>query len=332
LSGRDETQILRTAPTDHCRLGVLGPRDPDVDQPEPQDENTESGGDADGEVNDTVPAGTKVHQGTRTGGAENADRADDSGDEDPEAFGETFAEAEQVISERRGSSQDPTRRPPSSLGFEIVAESENDALEIRVSGSFAVYTQRFPTFDEQRRQMGDVETDRDGPGGHSGSRDRVVSLLEAYTRRVVQIPPIMLRVDPDRLPVRLTDGGVVQQELDSVLDAAVSEPDFRREISGYATVPVRVLDSPESYQRHLRRVATGTPMRPPLRASLDVRLGLAQQDGGIRIRCYLRNDTPQNPEHRSDDQRHVLADVMLEGELLRGTLRPVELLPVAEDY
>ena len=34
LSGRHETRILRIIPSDHCHLGVLGPRDPLVVQPE----------------------------------------------------------------------------------------------------------------------------------------------------------------------------------------------------------------------------------------------------------------------------------------------------------
>src|SRR4051812_3457920 len=35
LAGRHETRILRTIPSDHCHLGVLGPRDPHVTEPEP---------------------------------------------------------------------------------------------------------------------------------------------------------------------------------------------------------------------------------------------------------------------------------------------------------
>lgn len=323
LAGRDESRVLRTVPTDHCRLGVLAPRDPDVDQPEPQPEN----GAPEQEASAPAPADPVAYGDSRRDVSGDRSRVEGGEDEDGEASGETFAGAEQAASERHGSSRDPTHRPPSSLGFEIVAQPEDGALELRVSGSFAVYTQRFPAFEEQREQIGDADT---GAGGRGGCKDRV-SLLEAYTRRVVQIPPITLWVDPDQPEARLTDGAVVQRELDSVLDAALDEPDFRCEISGYAMVPTQALSSPESYASHLRSIATGELIRPPLRASLDVRVGSAQ-DGGIRIRCYLRNDTPRNPERRSDDQRHVLADVQLEGELLHGALRPVELLPVAQDY
>lgn len=329
LAGRHERLVLRTAPTDHCRLGVLGPRDPDVEQPEPQESgdapvSSDAATDR-GAGRRTAPperAGTGVRD--RTGGAQ--DREDDESSADEPENGESFAEAEQAVSERRGDNQDRTRRPPSSLGFEIMAEPKDGALELRVTGSFAIYTQRFPTLEEQREQTGDTQVTTSA----GNSQDRV-SLLDGYTRRVVEIPPITLRLDPARPATRLNDGGVVQRELDAVLDAAVTEPDFRREITGYATLPVRVLDDEESYSAHLRSIATGDAIRPPLRASLDVRVN-ADENGWLRIRCYLRNDTPRNPERRTDDQRHILADVMLEGELMRGALQPVELLPVAEDY
>jgi hypothetical protein len=42
LSGRHETRILRIVPTDHCHLGVLGPRDPIVTQPEPLDPDADT--------------------------------------------------------------------------------------------------------------------------------------------------------------------------------------------------------------------------------------------------------------------------------------------------
>src|ERR1700685_2614551 len=35
LAGRHESRILRIIPSDHCHLGVLGPRDPIIVQPEP---------------------------------------------------------------------------------------------------------------------------------------------------------------------------------------------------------------------------------------------------------------------------------------------------------
>ena len=37
LAGRHETRFLRIIPSDHCHLGVLGPRDPLVEEPEPLD-------------------------------------------------------------------------------------------------------------------------------------------------------------------------------------------------------------------------------------------------------------------------------------------------------
>jgi hypothetical protein len=312
LAGRHERRVLTTLPSDHCHLGVLGPRDPDVEQPEPLEETEEP--EEDSERTDARGRG-EASQPTREG--------DDAEDEQPDE------DAEQASAERRGENRDTTRRPPSSLGFELVLEPESpgDSVELEVKARFAVYTRHFPSYEEQMRSLGNLDP---STGGRGAPRDRV-SLAEAYVRREVEVPPITLQVDPSRPRERLTDEGTVQQALDTVLDFAITEADIRREIVGNATVPVRNLDTPASFERYLRRIATGSPVRPPLRASLDVRI-YPMPGGKVRLHCYLKNDTPRDIEHRYMDQYHILADARLEGHLTEGELCPVELVPVPEDY
>ncbi|MCA3749769.1 MAG: hypothetical protein IN808_11620, partial [Rubrobacter sp.] len=334
LAGRHEKRVLRILPTDHCHLGVLSPRDPDVAQPEPQDLAKE----------DSTEGAAAEERGTTDVGTVSQTSVQSDHDEEETAEDE-FGEAEQAEAERRQANRDTTRRPPSSLGFEVVAEPEQGVIELTVTSSFAVYTQHFPTYEEQLQQLGDsdaspgpnVVMEAEGRATRESSRptflaprDRV-SLLEVYERRVVEIPPLTFRLRPVSGRQRLTDDGAVQQVLDSVLDSAIAEPGIRREISGSATVPVRVLDTPENFQGYLRRIGSGDPIRPPLRASLDVRVRPVE-NGSVHVSCYLRNDTPRDPVRRSEDQRHILADVQVRGTLRRGTLRPVELLPIPRDY
>ncbi len=284
LAGRHERRVLTTLPSDHCHLGVLGPRDPDVDQPEPQEEAEESEesrelAGADGEVSRSKAG---PHEA-------------ETGEEDEE---ESAGGVEQASAERRGENRDSTRRPPSSLGFELVLEpkASDGTVKLEVEARFAVYTRHFPTYEEQLRSLGALDP---GVGGRGAPRDRV-SLAEAYVRREVEVPPITVQVNTSRPPRRLTDAGVVQRALDTVLDTAVTEADFRKEIRGNATVPVRDLDTPADFERYLGRIATGPPLRPPLRASLDVRI-YPLPGGKVRVHCYLKNDTPRDVEHRYMD-------------------------------
>jgi hypothetical protein len=238
-------------------------------------------------------------------------------------------EAEQVSAEQRGTTRDSTRRPPSSLGFEIVI-SPNEGIELTLQVRFAIYTQHFPTFEEERDELGRVEQDRGDPNRQSQPRQNV-SLLEVFERRIVEVPPITIRIDPKRRAERLNDSGVVQRALDAVLADAAGSPTIARTIQGNAVVPAQVLTNAEGFQNFLRGIAVGPATLPPLEASLDIRSGVLP-DGTVRISCYICNNTPRDLTRRFRDQHNILADCELSGSILRGRLMPVELLPVAKDY
>ena len=339
LSGRHENRILRTIPSDHCHLGVLGPRDPLVVQPEPLDPAEEE-----------APAAELAARPARNArGRARAEQGQEDEPEEPEA-----GEAEQVEAERHGTGRDSTRRPPSSLGFEIVAcPDDSGAIELTIAARFCVYTQHFPTFEEQRDELGRQANNNGhddqhganpvaalaaGPaaGGNPSQQQparaqRPVSLLEVFVRRTVEVPPIQVRIDPGGGRQRLDDGGVVQQALDAVLNDACQDPTIWRTLAGNAVVPVQALTAREAYAQYLRTVATGAVLRPPLHASLDIRI-TPMRDGRVRVRCYLCNNTPRDAIQRFRDQHNVLADCRVFGTLVHGNLSPVELLPVPRDY
>ena len=314
LSGRHETRILRIIPSDHCHLGVLGPRDPHVVQPEPLDPDAD------------VTAAPE-ESGTQPKRKTDAPAVVTPEEEEPGEVATT--EAEQVTAEQQGTTRDSTRRPPSSLGFEVVI-APGEAIEITLQVRFAVYTQHFPTFEEERDELGRTEQDQAGPNPPAQQR-QTVSLLEVFERRIVDVPPITVRLDPRRRTERLSDQGAVQRALDAVLaDAAVS-PTIARAIAGTAVVPAQALTDANSFHNFLRGIAMGAPTLPPLLASLDIRSSLLS-DGTVRVSCYICNNTPRDLTHRFRDQHNILADCELSGTIVRGTLMPVELLPVAKDY
>src|SRR5688572_17981221 len=88
LAGRHEQRVLRIIPSDHCHLGVLGPRDPMVSQPDPLDDEaapaTEAG---------TTPA----RRGRRA-------RSPQPQDEEPAE--PAVGEAEQAAAEQRAATRD----------------------------------------------------------------------------------------------------------------------------------------------------------------------------------------------------------------------------------
>ncbi|WP_158633653.1 helicase-related protein [Tautonia sociabilis] len=325
LAGRHEPRFLRIVPSDHCHLGVLGPRDPNVVQPDALDPADED------EAANEVP-----QAGTRPAASGPADPQALVAEDDEETAETGVGEAEQIAAEQRSSNRDSTRRPPSSLGFELVAtpDPEGRDIELTVDVSFCVYTQHFPTFEEQREEIGrsaNAQAAAPQAGSQAATQRAMVSLIEAFIRRNVPVPPITIRIDPSRGHQRFNDGGLVQQALDSVLSDATSDPSIWREIHGNATIPVQALQTDETYQRHLQAIATGPVLRPPLRARLDVRVH-PHRDGSVRIQCYLCNDTPRDPIQRFRDQHNILGDCHVTGTLVRGELAPIELLPVPRDY
>lgn len=314
LSGRHEARIPRIIPSDHCHLGVLGPRDPLVVQPEPLEL----------EVNEEPTPerdGAKAKQKIDAPSPLNADE-----DEPREV---ATAQAEQVSAEQQGTTRDSTRRPPSSLGFEIVI-APDEKIELTLQVRFAVYTQHFPTFEEELDELGRVAQDQPAPNQPPQPR-QTVSLLEVFERRKVEVPSITIQIDPKLKAERIGDDGAVQRAVDASLADAAGSPTIARPLTGNAVVPAQALADESTFQNFLRGIASGPPTLPPLRASLEIR-SIVLPDGTVRVSCYICNNTPRDLVQRFRDQHNILADCELLGTIVRGNLRPVELLPVPKDY
>ena len=319
LAGRDTSRILRILPSDHCHLGVLGPRDPLVIQPE------------DLEVTEIAPVSEPAIE--RTIAQQPASRDAETSEEDDDQTDETpSASAEQISAEQQGGTRDSTRRPPSSLGFEIVvAPDDTGSIELSVQTSFSLYTQHFPTFEEQRDELGRAQPDQAIENQPLAIR-QTVSLLEAFERHRVQVAPLTVRLNTRTLAQHFNDGGTVQSAIDEVLADAATSPTIARTITTKnAVVPVQVLADATSFRGFLQGISSAPTILPPLRASLDIRSAI-MPDGSARLSCYICNNTPRDPVQRYRDQYNILADCQLTATLIQGELKPVELVPVARDY
>ena len=155
--------------------------------------------------------------------------------EDEEPGEAATKEVEQVAAEQQGTTRDSTRRPPSSLGFEVVIAPDAD-IELTLQVRFAIYTQHFPTFEEQRDELGRIVQDQADPTQPTPPR-QTVSLLEVFERRVVEVPPVTIRVNPRQRAERLNDDGAVQRALDAALAEATASPTIARAITANAVVP-----------------------------------------------------------------------------------------------
>jgi len=296
LAGRDEDRIVNRLPIDHCRLGVLVPSDRQVDEPEfAEGEPVEEP-----EEIQTV----KVKKSAKLAKISEA----------PEREFESVEERE---------TPSVSRRSPSALGMELRIRPEQGEIRLEVKVAFAIYTRHLPTFEEQRSSLGaDID-----PGEPSGS----MTLAEVCRRWLVRVGPISL-VIPGGRRMRLSDQGVIQAEVDRVLDQACAAPDAMPTFERVPEVPVDALANEESFQRWLDRIVQGYPRnRPPLRAALTLYAD-PQPNGTVRLRIYVQNLTPSNFEKRSEDYYHILGDVHLTVRVLQGEVSPVELLPIPEDY
>jgi hypothetical protein len=331
LAGRNETRVLRIIPSDHCHLGVLGPRAPYVEEPEPLD-SIENNDNADEQG---------LSQLQKDSYARNDIEEKQKNNQNEDIGESTIGEAEQIAAEQQGYARDSIRRPPSSLGFEIVVtpDSISKTIELTLDVQFSIYTQHFPTFEEQQRELGRQENIANNSitSAHSQIisprpiRRGTLSLLEVFVRRSVRIPPISIQIDPSKGKHRVTDNGIVQRALDAVINKAITDPTIWRTLIGTATVPAQALSNPEMFSQYLHTIATGPVLRPPLEAKLDIRI-YPMSDRKVRIRCYLCNDTLRDVVQRFRDQHNILADCQVQGTLVSGTLAPVELLPIPRDY
>jgi len=315
LAGRHEVEFLRTLPSDHCQLGVLAPRDPNVehaDPPEPGDAAESMTAKEIGE-NDTPSS-----SGNSAKGATPEQLINGSGDVEPYS-----------------RIDEPARRPPSSLGCEFLVktlEGLSSSVQIEVSGRFAFYSRHFPSFEEQRREVGTIPESHDTEEDHEGHNYRrrsrpVVTLIEKFKRHRMDIPAMVFHLDPARRDEQ-TDQGSVQNLLNPLLGSLKADPSIWKTIAK-RTIPRNELMNESAYNAYLQQ-HSGPPDVPPMAASIRVRT--SPSENGLRVEVYLCNETLRDTMQPYRDNYHILADAEISVTVIKGDLLPIELLSVPNDY
>ncbi len=308
LAGRHEQRIVNKVPIDHCRLGVLAPwQQPSAETTVAEEQVDVDDGIAESSIPDIF---------------------------EPEAVLETthtpasLSSTEPAQAHENGGHSDERergRRPPSSLGFEILLRPEDAMIELEVEARFAVYTRHLPTLQEQLTSLG---------GSSDSPVAGAMSLAEVCQRHEVIIPFMRFRL-PAGTTATSADQGQVQRVLDQVLDRAAASPDALPNLDWVPKVPHEALRNTQQFSVWLEELVGQRPTkRAPLHASLEVR-GDPLPDGNVRVSVYLRNNTDRagiRREKRSEDSYNILGDARLRARLVQGDLQPVEILPIPEDY
>ncbi|MDI1336126.1 MAG: hypothetical protein PSU94_08095 [Lacunisphaera sp.] len=297
LAGRHETEILRTHPDDHCQLGVLAPWTQELDAEEQPDEIIVEEARADLPPRPAPAAAPPAGSAPATG---------------------RFAAVE-PFSVR----EDAGRRPPSSLGLAVALQPEGGAIVLTVTARCSVYSRQFPDFTAQRLEMGNRAPDQPV----AGERQHV-SLVEKFRRHRLELPPVTFTLQPEATQI-LDDRGTVQPTFDQLAAQLRADPATLRAFTGNRIVPVTALRDEAGYQQFLQTLR-GPSEVAHLRASL--RLRARPTETGLRVEVHLCNDSVRDLVRPSNDKYSSLYDAEVKVTLQQGTLGPVELLPVPEDY
>ena len=213
------------------------------------------------------------------------------------------------------------RRPTSALGFEIVAEpDENGIIELELEPSFAVYSLRLPSLEEQ---LDSRNIDLDGDPSAE-----VVELAKVVQREDIEYPAfeVSLNVEDDnREVIDLTDA------IQNRLEEASNREDAWLSFDRTPAATRGDLQDEESFEDFLEglRAEHQVAGQPPIRALLDVKV--FEWGNAYRVCCYLRNASDA-PESGTESQYRIIADAELNGKLTKGNLSPVEMLQIPEDY
>ena len=301
LAGRHETEILRTQPSDHCQLGVLSPW-----THEPELEEQPDGillDEARADRPDTVPRARPV---PAQGAVPN--------EVDPELPPpvEPFAVRE-----------DAARRPPSALGLAVAVAPDAGEISLRISGRCTVYSRHFPDHAAQRLELGNRSTDVVAPGERPH-----VSLVEKFRRQVVELPAVTIPLTPG-VATSADDSGALQAVFNQLAAQLREDPSTLRRFEGNRVVPVAALQNDATFQRFLQ-AWRGAAEVPDLRVSLRIRARPCES--GLRIEVHLCNNSRRDLDRPSNDQFSSLYDVEVRLTVVRGTLTPIELLSVPDDY
>ena len=171
------------------------------------------------------------------------------------------------------------RATPASLGFEF--EVVETGAKLTLSASASCYYKRAPTWEEQRRHLGE----------RLGTADEY-PLAPVFQRVPAEVDSLPIAIPPAGFTRRDEGRGEFATAFARVRDAALADPrverrrgDERRERS----VPAAAMDSPAAFDAWLNSVNTGDPVVPSFAARIHV---AARRVGAtMRVTVGLENES-----------------------------------------
>ena len=317
LAGRDARRRAGVQPLDWCHLGVLGPEkgdrtpvDLEVEQP---DVDPGSAATAQGPPSPAVLGSGDTQAGTTPQGRQDTDGSD-SDDDAP-------SPAADRVEDRLG-----TRRPPSSLGFEVLLKPDAQGyVELSVDVSLCIFTKHLPTLKEQASLL-EIGAAEGAP------------LVDVVQRWPIEVKGIKFRLQPNGRR-SFDDEGKVQEAVDTALRDAFSQPDAERDWPAGARPKVtkpELLNDATAFSVFVASAAQPVKVEEwSIQGSVEIRTS-PRPDGLVRIGCYVRNKSPETPlterNRALKDQFHSIGDARLSATIVAGDLCPIEILPVPQDY
>lgn len=316
LGGRDSIRRTNVHPLDWCHLGVIGPKKlasgpVDLDaapleaEPAPEAAAEPAPAEAPKQALKAEPAAQAPKAAPA---AAPAQQEEDGG----------ASKAADKVEDKEG-----TRRPPSAIGFEVLLEPSPDGtLELLIDARFCVFTKHLPTLQEQTSVL--------DSGASAGAP--LAEVVQRWPLEVLQVP-----FKIDAAGGKPVDGGVVQARLDDCLEKAFARDDAERLLpTNRPKATESDLKSPEAFKAFLSsKVLAFDVEKWALKGSIEVR-AVPRPDGKLRVGCYFKNETPETPPLTKakglKDAFKVISDVQLHATLKSGTLHPIEILPVPQDY
>lgn len=312
LSGRDEPECLFIYPQDRYHLGVLAPRQPSG--------NMLSQPDASAGANQDQDAFTVIDKIQKNQGKKSETKQTSISSSDEE---ESTSQIENQDGERLDREDLIHHRgTPTSMGFEFMIAEEDSHLSPRlnIQIEFAIYTRRFPTWEQQEIYL-KVNDDQ-----HTAVGRQTVQLGDRHVRHNVLINPFFVDLKESK-QLRIEEPFI--QPIKEVLEAEKHDRYVWRQITRLSA-PASAFTSKESYERYLSNL-TAEPDVPPLSAYLDIRT-IKLSDGRVRVGVYVVNDTPMDENSVAANTSRYLFDMRLTCEVSQATILPIELASVAEDY
>lgn len=294
----------------------------------------------------------------------------DDDEESSDGTGSTDGAAGEQLDPHSAPIPDDFGGAPPTMGLDFVVEPVAGKAVIELGGHFAVYVQRYPELNEQRKHWA-IEIKEDGTvvlpeqappededaGDDTGAddvsngdkgkkkrrrRQRQMSLFPKYERFDIDLGAIRVELDATETVGTQDIDGKVQQAIDAVLGPVLQEADTVYQFqSGRQTLVAQAAATDDADWKQAIKLAEGSSRvdRPlmPHRARFNVRWR-RDKHGHLRVHVTLSNESvaPRRSSHdrsqRELDREMHLFNTSLRAREVEGAFLKTDFIQAPEDF